>query len=37
MHLGTDFWLIIKLIEFIIKVLKAWSEENNEDTEKGKV
>ncbi len=37
MHLGKDFWLIIKIIEFIIRVLKDWSKENNEDTPNGEV
>lgn len=37
MKLGTDFWKILRLVEFIINFLKAWSKENNEDTPKGEV
>lgn len=37
MHLGKDFWKIIKLIQFIINFLTAWSKENNEDTPSGEV
>jgi len=37
MHLGKDFWLILKIIEFIIRCLKEWSKENNHDTPPGEV
>jgi len=37
MHLGQDFWLIIKIVEFIIRVLREWSKENNDDTPQGEV
>jgi len=37
MHLGKDFWLILKLFEFIIRVLRDWSKENNDDTPSGTV
>ncbi len=37
MKLGADFWLILKVVEFVIRMLKAWSEEENEDTPKGQV
>ena len=37
MHLGKDFWFILKIIEFVIRVLKEWSKENNDDTEPGAV
>ena len=37
MKLGTDFWLVLKLIQFILDFFKAWSKENNEDTPKGEV
>lgn len=37
MHLGKDFWFVLKIIEFIIKVLREWSKENNEDTPTGEV
>lgn len=37
MKLGADFFKIVQLIEFIIRVLKEWSKENNEDSPKGSV
>lgn len=37
MHLGRDFWWIVKLLEFIMRCLKLWSQEENEDTPKGEV
>ena len=37
MHLGKDFWFILKIVEFILKCLKEWSKDNNDDTEEGKV
>jgi len=37
MHLGKDFWFILKIIEFVIRVLKEWAKENNDDTPAGTV
>jgi len=37
MNLGKDFWFIIKLVEFIIRVLKEWAKENNDDTPEGEI
>jgi len=37
MHLGKDFWWIVRIVEFFIKFLTEWSKENNEDTPKGEV
>lgn len=37
MHLGKDFWWIVKLIKFLIGFLEAWSKENNEDTPVGEI
>ncbi|GAH82870.1 unnamed protein product [marine sediment metagenome] len=37
MHLGKDFWWVIKIVEFFIKFLTAWSKDNNEDTPAGEV
>lgn len=37
MHLGKDFWFVLKIVEFIIRVLKEWSKNENEDTPEGEV
>ncbi|KKN16541.1 hypothetical protein LCGC14_0974920 [marine sediment metagenome] len=35
MKLGRDFWIILKILAFIIDAFKRWAEEENEDTPKG--
>ena len=37
MHLGKDFWWIIKLFGLIVKVLTQLGKEENEDTPSGEV
>jgi hypothetical protein len=37
MHLGKDFWFVVKLLEFLIKFLREWSKDNNDDTPKDQV
>ena len=36
MHLGKDFWFILKILRMIIEVLSKLGQEENDDTEKGK-
>lgn len=35
MKLGTDFWIILKILSFIIDSFRRWAEQNNEDTPDG--
>lgn len=37
MHLGKDFWKVIRLFKFIISFFEAWSRKENEDTPDGEV
>jgi len=35
-HLGKDFWFILKILRMIIEVLSKLGKEENSDTEPGK-
>ncbi len=37
MHLGKDFWFIIKLIQVIAEALSVFGKKENEDTPDGEV
>jgi len=37
MHLGKDFWFIVKLLQIIIRVLEELGKNGNEDTPDGEV
>ena len=37
MHLGKDFWFIVKLFQIIIRVLAEFSKEENGDTPNGEI
>lgn len=37
MHLGKDFWFIVKLLKIIIAIFEQLGKDDNEDTEPGQV
>lgn len=37
MHLGKDFWFIIKILKMIMRVLEEFGKTDNEDTPSGQV
>lgn len=37
MHLGKDFWFIVKLFRIIIAVLEQFSRQENGDTPEGEI
>jgi len=37
MHLGKDFWFIIKLLRIIMRILEELGKNDNEDTPEGEV
>ncbi|KKM96563.1 hypothetical protein LCGC14_1176830 [marine sediment metagenome] len=36
MRFGKDFWIILKILRFIIDAFSQWGKDENEDTERGK-
>jgi len=37
MHLGKDFWFIVKLLKIIMRILEELGKNDNEDTPEGQV
>ena len=35
-HFGKDFWIILKILKFIINAFSEWGKTENEDTPDGK-
>jgi len=37
MKFGKDFWIILKILQFVINAFTEWSKTENEDTPDGKI
>ena len=35
MRFGKDFWIILKILQFVINAITMWGKEENEDTPNG--